>query len=354
MAGWGQPTWGAPTWMPPGTGGPGWGQVTWTPPPRGPEAPRGVRLGARLVDSVVELVLVVLALMAVGDAERPFAALAIAWLVITLYEGLSVQGFGATPGKAAVGIRVVSIDRIGHPDARAAFKRGAVNGALATTLGVGWLVWLASSLTDTLGRGIADRAADTFVVHKRAPLPIAARDLPGYADGARPPRLTALGRAGDLDVRMRARLRRIIDAPVLAAAVGLLALAPTLPVSTTTFVLGTSAVWIVVFVVDETRRVHRLGATAGHQMAGLVVRSRRTGGPPPAGRSLARAVVLALTLYVPIFWPVLIASMAMVRWGADARSLHDLAGDTVVVGDPTLDPEVQRQRAMRMRLGRAV
>lgn len=313
-----------------------------------------MRVGARLLDSVVELVLVGVTLLLVGDAERPFAALAIAWLVITLYEGLCVQAFGATPGKAAVGIKVVSIDRTGHPEPRPAFKRAAVNGALAVTLGVGWVVWLVSSLTDTLGRGIADRAADTFVVHRRAPLPIAARDLPGYADGARPPRLTPLGRAGDLDVRMRARLRRIVDAPVLAAAVGLLALAPTLPVSTATFVLGTSAVWIVVFVVDETRRIHRLGATAGHQMAGLVVRSRRTGGPPSTGRSLARAVVLALTLYVPVLWPVLAASMAMVRWSASARSLHDLAGDTVVVGDPTLDPEAQRQRAMRMRLGRAV
>ena len=313
-----------------------------------------MRIGARLIDSVVELVLVVLALMLVGDGERPVAALAVAWLVITLYEGLSVQRFGTTVGKAAVGIKVVAIDRAGRPEPRAAFKRAAVNGALAATVLVGWAVWLVSSLTDTLGRGIADRAADTFVVHKRAPLPIASRDLPGYADGARPPRVTALGRAGDLDVRMRARLRRIVDAPVLAAAVGLLALAPTLPVSTTTFVLGTSAVWIVVFVVDETRRVHRLGATAGHQMAGLVIRSTRTGGPPSTGRSLARAVVLGLTLYVPLLWPVLAASMAMVRWGSSGRALHDLAGGTVVVGDPELDPEVQRQRAMRMRLGRAV
>jgi uncharacterized RDD family membrane protein YckC len=311
-------------------------------------------VGARLLDSLVELVLVVAVLWLVGDSNRPFAALAIAWLVVTLYEGLCVQAFGATLGKAAVGIKVVSIDLAGHPGPRAAFKRGAVNGALAATVGVGWVVWLVSSLTDTLGRGIADRAADTFVVHKRAPLPIAARDLPGYADGARPPRLTPLGRAGDLDVRMRARLRRLIDAPVLAVAVGVLALAPTLPVSTTTFVLGTSAVWIVAFVIDETRRVHRLGATAGHQMAGLIVRSRRTGGPPSTGRSLARAVVLALTLYVPLLWPVLAASLAMVRWGSSARALHDLAGDTVVVGDPSLDPEVQRQRAMRMRLGRAV
>ncbi|MBX3286423.1 MAG: RDD family protein [Acidimicrobiales bacterium] len=324
------------------------------PPPRGPEAPRGQRIGARLIDAVVELILVVVALALVGDGDRPMAGLAVAWLVITLYEGLFVQVLGTTPGKAAVGLRVVSIDGVGNPEPKAAFKRAAVNAGLAVALLVGWVVWLVSSLTDTLGRGIADRAADTFVVHKRAPLPIASHDLPGYADGARPPRVTPLGRAGDLDVRMRARLRRIVDAPLLAAAVGLLALAPTLPVSTATFVLVTSVVWIVVFVADETIRIHRSGTTAGHQMAGLVVRSRRTGGPPSVGRSLARAVVLALTLYVPLLWPVLAASMAMVRWGDSARSLHDLAGGTVVVGDPTLDPEVQRQRAMQMRLGRAV
>jgi len=65
-------------------------------------------------------------------------------------------------------------------------------------------------------------------------------------------------------------------------------------------------------------------------------------------------VVLALTLYVPLLWPVLAVSMVMVRWGSTGRALHDLAGDTVVVGDPSLDPEAQRQQAMRMRLGRAV
>lgn len=45
--------------------------------------------------------------------------------------------------------------------------------------------------------------------------------------------------------------------------------------------------------------------------------------------------------------------MLTMRFGADGRGLHDLAGGTVVVSDPSLDPETQRQRAMRMRLGLA-
>ena len=94
---------------------------------------------------------------------------------------------------------------------------------------IGWAVWL-TSLTDTLGRGVADRAAATMVVPRGTTRPITSRDLPGYADGARPPRLSHLGRVGDLDVRARARLRRLADAPLLALAVGLLALAAALAV----------------------------------------------------------------------------------------------------------------------------
>ena len=33
------------------------------------------------------------------------------------------------------------------------------------------------------------------------------------------------------------------------------------------------------------------------------------------------------------------------------RGLHDVAGGTVVVADPNLDPEQQRQRAMSLRFG---
>ena len=90
----------------------------------------------------------------------------------------------------------------------------------------------------------------------------------------------------------------------------------------------------------------------GHDLAGLVISRRDRLGPPSTGRSFARALVLALTAYVPLLWPVLGASLLMMRFGAAGRGLHDLAGGTVVLADPALSPEAQRQRAMRMRMGR--
>jgi len=311
-------------------------------------------VGARAIDTLIEVVLITVVLAVVGNSERPYAALAIAWLIITVYETVTVCLFGATPGKSTTGIRVVSIDHDGPPAFPAAVRRAAVDGALAVTVVIGWAIWLSSTFTDSLGRGIADRAADTFVVHKHAPLPITAHDLPGFADGARAPRLTSFGRVGDLDVRMRARLRRLTDAPILAAAVGLLALAPALPLSTTAFVIASSIAWIMVFVVDETIRVTRTGVTSGHKLAGLVIVSRRTGRPPSTGASFARALVLGLTLYVPLLWPLLLVSMARVRWAGTGRALHDIAGGTLVVADPSVDPERQRQMAMQVRLGRVV
>lgn len=316
-------------------------------------APRGPRIGARAIDSVVGLVLVVVALALVGDGERPIAAVAIAWFVLTVYETVSTALLGATPGKAAVGLRVVGIDGTGRPPVAQAAKRAGVTAVFTVLPLIGWAIWLTSTLIDTLGRGVVDRAAATMVVPKTTPLPIAARDLAGYADGARAPRLSPLGRVGDLDVRTRARLRRLIDAPMLAVAIGLLALAASLPISTLVLIMASSVAWVMVFIADETRRVHRTGATSGHRLAGLVIADRRTGSPPGIGRSFARALVLGLTLYVPPLWLFLIASLLMMRFGDTGRGLHDVAGATIVVADPTLDPEVQRQRAMRMRLGQA-
>lgn len=330
-----------------------WLAPVWSPRAKGPVAKRGPRLGARTIDLVVGLVLVVVAWIIAGDGERPLAAAAMAWLVLTLYEAISVARLGATPGKLALGLRVVGIDGAGRPPFGQAAKRGAVTSVFTVVPIVGWGIWLTSTLTDTLGRGIADRAARTMVVPKGTPLPIATRDLAGYADGARAPRLSPLGRVGDLDVRIRARLRRLLDAPLLATAIGLLALAASLPVSTAVLILGSSAAWVVVFIADETHRVHRTGSTAGHRLAGLIIAGRRTGTPPSSGRSFARALVLGLTLYVPVLWPLLVVSMLMMRFGDTGRGLHDLAGGTIVVANPHLDPEVQRQQAMRMRLGQA-
>ena len=116
-------------------------------------------------------------------------------------------------------------------------------------------------------------------------------------------------------------------------------------------ILITSAAWLVAFVIDETRLVHRTGATAGHRQAGLVIRSTRTGRPPSLGRSFWRALVLGLTLYVPLLWPVLAISLLRMKYAGAGRGLHDVAGGTVVVADPHLDPEEQRQMGMSLRLG---
>lgn len=316
-------------------------------------AERGARLGARVLDAVAELALVIGALIVLAEGDRPFAGVAIAWFVVALYEAGFVAALGATPGKLLVGLRVTGIDVAGRIPLAQAAKRAATTAALSVTVVIGWIPWLSSTLTDALGRGIADRAADTMVVPKAAVLPIVAQDLPGYADGARAPRLSPLGRVGDLDVRVRARLRRLRDAPVLVGAIGLLAIGVSLPVSDWALVLATSLVWVVVFVADETWRIAHRGATAGHDLAGLVVLDHRTGAPPGGGRAFARALVLGLTTYVFLLWPLLVISMIMIRFGGTGRGLHDLAGGTLVVADPRLDPEAQRQAAMRMRIGRA-
>ena len=143
------------------------------------------------------------------------------------------------------------------------------------------------------------------------------------------------------------------DAPVLVLAIIVLAGAAGLPVAKLSVIILTSILWIVVFVLDETFRIARYGATAGHRQAGLVVRDTRTGEPPSLGRSFARALVLGLMLYVPLLWPITAISMLVMQTSDRGRGLHDLAGRTIVVANPHLDPEEQRQMAMSLRLGKA-
>lgn len=124
----------------------------------------------------------------------------------------------------------------------------------------------------------------------------------------------------DPDVRARARLRRLHDSRILAGAIGLLALAVSLPFTTAELVLASSLIWIMVFVSNETRLVHRKATTPGHLMAGLVIVDRRRGGPPSTPRSFARALVLGLTLYVPPLWPFLSVSLLLMRFHHQGRS----------------------------------
>jgi uncharacterized RDD family membrane protein YckC len=315
-------------------------------------ASKGLRVAARTLDLIAEGVLVVVTWWLFGELARVYTNLFLAFLAIWAYEALTTLALGATPGKRLVGLRVASLDTVGRPTLAAAVRRGAMAGALLALPIVGWGAWLVSVLADALGRGFPDRAGDTMVVPDRFARTVATRDLPGYVDGVRPPRLTPVGRVGDLDVRARARLRRLSESRLLAVAIGMLALAVSLPYATTTWILASSAAWIVVFVAHETWLVHGTGCTPGHRLAGLVIVDRRTGRPPGTVRSFLRALVLGLTLYVPPLWLLLGASLLMMRLSDSGRGLHDLAGGTVVVADARLDPETQRQRAMRLRLGR--
>jgi uncharacterized RDD family membrane protein YckC len=317
-------------------------------------ASKGVRVAARAIDAAAEAVLVLLAWWAVGDAHKLFTDLFLAAAVITAYEALSCLWLGATPTMRLFGLRVVELDASGRPTGPVCLRRGVMVAVLTVIPVLGWGLWLASMLTDALGRGFPDRVAGSMVVPDAFARSVATKDLAGFADGVRPPRLTAWGRVGDLDVRFRARLRRLTDSRLMACAIAFLALIVTVPpFATGEMILISSAIWIVVFVAHETWLVHRTGATPGHVMAGLVIISRETGAPPGAGRSFARALVLGLLLYVPLLWPILFVSMSMMRYNDTGRGLHDVAGGTLVVADPKLDPETQRQRAMRMRLGLA-
>jgi uncharacterized RDD family membrane protein YckC len=319
----------------------------------GPVTRPGARIGARLIDLLLAGIGSWALLQVVGDSDKPFTGLFLVFLVLFAYETVAVATTGSTPGHAACGMRVVELDREGAPGWSTAATRGAVSAALISVPVIGWGLWLVAALGDPLRRGFEDRAAGTMAVPQRAATPIWTSHLPGYVDAVRRPRLTTLGRVADHDLRGRARLRRLDHRPVLAAAVGLLALAAALPFATWVLVVATGAAWIVVFVVDETRTIARDGATPGHQLAALVVRDRATGGRPSTGRALARAIVLGLTLYVPLLWPLLAISVLRMRYSPTGAALHDLAGRTIVVHDPSLSPEQQRQVAMQLRLGRA-
>jgi len=137
----------------------------------------------------------------------------------------------------------------------------------------------------------------------------------------------------------------------LVVVLTVLSLAPALPLDPVVATALGILCWLVAFVVDETRRLRGPG-TPGHRQAGLVVLDQRQGAPPSTGRATARAVVLGLTLYVPLLWPLLAVSLLLMRADDRGRGLHDHVAGTVVVADPAIDPDQQRRMALRMRLGR--
>ncbi|MCU1453729.1 MAG: hypothetical protein JWN46_1875, partial [Acidimicrobiales bacterium] len=311
------------------------------------------RFAARLIDTVFAAALVGIVLL-VGPAGRPWARIFLIAIALIAYDTIFLSTLGATPGKLALRLRVVELDRVGPPRLVAAFRRSSVVAALAVTPVFGWAGLVLSTTLSPLRRGVADRAARTFVVRRDAPQPITTASLAAYADAEDQPRPSPLGPVASLEDRRRARLRRLGDAPLLVGAMTVLMLLTLLPMSALGVAVVGTLLWLPVFVVDETWRISRFGATAGHRQAGLVVRSIRTGEPPTPGRSLVRALVLGLTLYVPVLWPLLAISLVRMKSSGSGRALHDLAAGTVVVADPRVDPAEQRQRAMSLRLGKAV
>ncbi len=128
----------------------------------------GRRFGAKFLDGIIQQV-VQLAIRAIffptsfTDQSVPtLLVTSVAGLVFTiLYEGSFLGRFAATPGKMAVGIRVVRPDgsRISY---LTAFLRPLAEIVSGLTLGVGYLM----AAWDPQGRSLHDRICNTRVVRK--------------------------------------------------------------------------------------------------------------------------------------------------------------------------------------------
>jgi uncharacterized RDD family membrane protein YckC len=130
----------------------------------------GQRLLARLVDGLILLVPNLLALLVLQD--RPVAGGLLALGIAVAYEVPQLASRGATVGKRAMGIRVVTIHDRGNPSAAQAFVRVVVPELLIATpsgalqaLSLPWTLAVYLPLFfDPWRRGLHDRAAGTRVV----------------------------------------------------------------------------------------------------------------------------------------------------------------------------------------------
>lgn len=296
-----------------------------------------------------EIVAGLVVLVVMSPAGRPFAALFVVGVVVTAYEAVMVAAAGATVGKLVLGLRVVELDHPSGVSWAAAWRRASVLGPLMT-MGFPVPGLLASTGLSPLHRGVQDRVAGTYVVERRFAQAVDRAQLASIAEIELIPVPTRWGWAAPLPARRRGRLHRLDDAPLLVVATLALALLAAVGSDIRSVVLLTTVPWLVLFVVDETRRIARTGRTAGHRRAGLVVIDTKTGEPPGTGRSLLRALFLGFALYVPVIGWVLLLLPDVITLVVteDHRALHDKVARTVVIVDPTLARDEQRLASMAL------
>ena len=133
----------------------------------------GQRVGGALVDGLlISMVVVVPMILGIVDVERlqrPLPASLVVGLFVfgAIYTVAPTALFGQTPGKIAMGTRVVAERDGSLPGWRRAAIRWAVPGLLGRlpTVGMGVsLAVMASLVFDPRRRGLHDRAAGTIVV----------------------------------------------------------------------------------------------------------------------------------------------------------------------------------------------
>lgn len=332
----------------------------------------GQRIGARTVDMVVGVVLFVIPYLTVSN-DRDLARLFLGVSLLAAYETVFVLTVGSTPGKIIAGTRVAALDHTGI-DPGDAIKRGlmvaassvililspllvlgaaagggglAVLALVATAIAAGILV---SVFGSAIRRSFIDRLCGTVVVVRTTPDPVSMSMLTESREELRVD--TRWGPLATFAERRRARASRLDDAPVLVLVLLAVVFATSIPDLSRWVVFALVAGWEVVFVIDETWRISRRGRTSGHRELGLAVVDLRTGEAPSPGRSLVRAVLLSLPLYLlpvgaiasvrlmadhPMMLVVLIVCLALIlgflgslRMGL-GRGLHDLAANTVVI-----------------------
>lgn len=292
------------------------------------------RLGARAIDSCIALFLAIVTMLA-GPDGRPFAQGLLILAVVTTWEALFLVARGATPGMAAVGIEVRSLDGPADLTFLQAIRR-TVPVALCYTLpfpGTITVITMPIVLGISMGlspfrRAFHERTSLTITVRRGAPDVVTPDDVDLWWDPAELPVVTSWGRVPDLHERRRARAHRLDGQWWLAAVVATGALATAATASSRAALLGATAIWLVVFIGDETWHVAREASTPGHRAYGFRVVDHRSGEPPSTTRAFLRAVVLAPLLYIP---PLQLLLGFWVKMSKTHRGPHDLAGGTIVV-----------------------